>query len=596
MKNAQVSHIVQSVKYISYKTTVFFILLILVAGVAVPLSSSESVDQSMRNTLQTIDGQILFAPMDSSTTYLIDRNGTVTHTWSSSFLPGEAVCWLGDGTILRSIKVGGSGSGGSGGGVQEMQWDGTVIWDYRCNTDGNLSHHDIKVLPNGDVLLIVWQYKTRSDAIAAGRNPNNIQGNIFMPDKILEVRPTGPTSGEVVWEWNVWDHLIQDFDSSKANYGVVEDHPELVDINYAASFGYDWTHTNSIDYNVTFDQILISIHNFNEIWVIDHSTTTEEAAGHSGGRYGKGGDLLYRWGNPAAYRRGGLNDQQLFNQHDVTWIKSGCPGAGDILIFNNGPNRPSGQYSTVDELVPPINNLGEYYLPPGGVYGPTAPTWEYIANPPSTFYASFLSGAQRLTDGNTLICNGEKGTFFEVTPNGNTVWNYTNPYPSPLINRVFKVVFIPPAEPPAHHVPYLDCSGSLSWTDVKPGDTVYGNIQVRNIGDNGSLLNWSINLSSITWGTWTIDPDHGDNLKPEDGTTMVNITVIAPDEFQNDFEGFIRVENQQDPTNFKKIPVTLVTPADTLLGHLPPLLQLLLQFLQRHPFFQNLWEIILHCN
>jgi len=532
--------------------------------------------------------------MGSGTTYLIDRNGNVNHTWQSMFFPGCAVWWLGDGTILRTIRTGDPGGGGAGGGVQEIQWDGTLIWDYRCNTEGNLSHHDVKSLPNGDVLLIVWESKTRIEAIAAGRNPNNILGNEFLTDKIIEVRPTGPTSGTVIWEWHAWDHLVQDYDSSKANYGVVGDHPELVDMNYAASSGYDWLHVNSVDYNESFDQILISVHTFNEIWVIDHSTTTVEAAGHTGGRSGKGGDLLYRWGNSEAYRRGTSSDEKFFGQHDATWIKSGLPGEGDILVFNNGVNRPDGYYSTVDEITTPVNNLGEYYLAPGSTYGPVAQTWIYKANPPTSFYSSFLSGAQRLTDGNTLICNGEHGKFFEVTPEGETVWEYTNPYPLPSKNRVFKVVFIPPPEPPAHHVPDLHCTGSLSWTDVKPGATVHGSFQVQNIGDNGSLLNWTINTSSITWGTWSYDPDHGENLTPEAGPLTVNVSVIAPKEKKANFEGYIRVENTQNPNNFEVIPVSLVTPADNNINHLPPLLQLFLQFLQRYPFIEKLWDVMTH--
>ncbi len=144
--------------------------------------------------------------------------------------------WLGDGTILRTIRVGvGPGGGGAGGGVQKVEWDGTVVWDFRYNTNGDLSHHDVKSLPNGNVLLIAWETKTRTEAIAAGRNPNYVSSNGFMPDHIIEVQPTGPTSGTIVWEWHVWDHLIQDYDSSKANYGVVGDHPELVDINYVTS-------------------------------------------------------------------------------------------------------------------------------------------------------------------------------------------------------------------------------------------------------------------------------------------------------------------------------------------------------------------------
>jgi hypothetical protein len=574
---------------------VFFTVLLLVGAFGIPLSTPQSADQTIHTSLGTIDGQILFAPMDSTTTYLIDRNGTVNHTWPSAYLPGEGVWWMGDGTILRTIKDDLSGHGGTGGGIQEIQWDGTLLWDYRCNTNGNLSHHDAKSLPNGDVLLIVWETKTRDEAIAVGRNPDHLLGDTFIPDKIIEVKPTGPTRGTVVWEWHVWDHLIQDYDSSKANYGVVGDHPELVDINYGSlAWVTDWMHTNSVDYNQSFDQIMISVHNFNEIWVIDHSTTSEEAAGHTGGRSGKGGDLLYRWGNPLAYQRGASSDQKLFFQHDATWIKSGCPGAGGILIFNNGFNRPDGYYSTVDEITPPVNNDGEYYLAPGAAYGPPTETWTYIANPPTSFYSSFLSGAQRISNGDTLICNGEHGKFFEVTPQGDTIWEYTNPYPIPPTNRVFKIVFIPTPEPPTPQVPVLHCQGSLSWTDVQPGATVHGSFQVQNVGDTGSLLNWSINTSSITWGTWSFDPEHGENLKPEDGSLTVNVTVIAPNEKKADFEGYVRVENKQDPNNFEVIPVSLVTPANSNMYHLPWLQQLFIQFLQRHPYIEKIWTIFTH--
>jgi len=317
------------------------------------------VTPSGNDTLNTpsFDGLILYSPMWTTTTYLIDSSGTVNHSWPSSYLPGVAVWWLGNNEILRTIRVGGGpGTGGAGGGVQKVESDGTVTWDFRYNTNGVLSHHDVKTLPNGNVLLIAWETKTRSECIAAGRNPSHVTTQGLWPDHIIEVKPTGPTSGDIVWEWHMWDHLIQDYDSSKANYGVVGDHPELIDFNYVTSSGFDLMHTNSIDYNEQYDQILISVHNYNEIWVIDHSTTTEEAAGHTGGNYGHGGDLLYRWGNPQAYDRGTSSDEKLFSQHDVSWIKAGLPGAGDILIFNNGGSR---HYSSVDEIVPPVNESGE---------------------------------------------------------------------------------------------------------------------------------------------------------------------------------------------------------------------------------------------
>ena len=578
-------------KSITCRIMIVLIIVLLIESSCISFPGSQIISHVSPQPLNIIDGQILFAPMDSRITYLIDSNGNVNHTWSSDYIPGEAVWWFGDGTILRTIKVGGSGGGGSGGGVQIIQWDGTLEWDYRYNTNGDLSHHDVKSLPNGNVLLIAWETKTRNEAIAAGRNPSYVPIISFWPDHIIEVQPTGPTSGTIVWEWHTWDHLVQDYDSSKANYGVVGNHPELVDINYVPSSGSDWMHTNSIDYNEQYDQLMLSVHNFNEIWVIDHSTTTAEATSHTGGNSGKGGDLLYRWGNPQAYRAGTISDKKLFNQHDATWIKSGFPGEGNILVFNNGGNRPGGHYSTVDEIVPPVNDNGEYYLAPGSAYGPTVQTWIYTASPPTSFYSSHLSGAQRLGNGNTLICNGEAGKFFEVTPEGATVWQYTNPYPNPVANNVFKIVYLPPEEQPEPEVPNLDCSGSLSWTNIEPGATVNGSFQVQNIGDTGSLLNWTINTSSITWGTWSYTPESGEKLSPEDGQITVHVSMIAPDEENSDFEGYIRVENQNDSNDFDVIPVSLKTPVNIDAVQRTMFHQFLLHFLQRHLFIEKLWNL-----
>ena len=532
---------------------IVYIIIFLLGSYFIPVSLPQEINQIFEKNKITDEGQILYSPMWRFETYLINNTGIINHTWPSSFIPGVAVWWLGDGAILRTIRVGIGPGGGAGGGVQIIQWDGTITWDYRYNTNEYLSHHDVKSLPNGNVLLIAWETKTRNEAIAAGRNPDfaPIQG--IMPDHIIEVKPIGPTSGEIVWEWHVWDHLIQDYDPSKANYGVVEDHPELVDINYGQSSGTDWMHTNSIDYNQEFDQILISVHNFNEIWIIDHSTTTEEAAGHNGGNSGKGGDILYRWGNPLAYRRGTINDQKFFLQHDATWIKKGCPGEGNILVFNNG-DRPVHHYSSVDEIVPPVNDTGEYYIESGSAYGPITQKWIYTASNPTNFYAYYISGAQRLPSGNTLICNGVTGRIFEVTPEKTTVWEYD------IGTDVFKVVYIPSEEQPEPNTPDLECSGSLSWTKVKTGATVNGTFQLKNIGDISSLLNWTINESYINWGTWLFNPEFGENLTPEMGQITVQVSVIAPNKPNSEFEGYIKVENQNNPEDFDLIPVYLKTP------------------------------------
>jgi hypothetical protein len=566
------------------------IIVILLESSWISLPGSQSIGHVSTQPLNIIDGHILFAPTESQTAYVIDNTGTVNHTWSSDYFPGEAVCWLGNGTILRTIKTDFNGYGGSGGGVQKVLWNGTIVWDFRYDTNGNLSHHDIMPLPNGNVLMIAWETKTQAEAIAAGRNPSDVSSSGLMPDHIIEVKQTGPTSGDIVWEWHVWDHLIQDYDSSKTNYGVVADHPELVDINYGITLMSltDWLHTNSIDYNEKFDQIIISVNHFNEIWVIDHSTTTEEAAGHTGGNSGKGGDLLYRWGNPEAYRTGTTSDQKLFSQHDTSWIKPGCPGAGHILIFNNGFGRPGGRYSSVDELAPPVDDNGQYYLEPGSPYGPENLSWSYTATPPSTFYAYYLSGAKRLINGDTLICDGTAGRFFEVTPEKGTVWQYINPYPYPNIkNSVFKIVYIPSEGPPEPGVPDLDCSGSFSWTNIKPSATVNGSFQVQNIGWTGSLLNWTINTSSITWGTWSFTPVSGKNLTPEEGSITVNVSVMAPNKKNSDYEGNIRIENQQNPNDFGLIPVSLTTPAD-IPNTQKTTFQNLLDIIQHHSLIDDL--------
>jgi hypothetical protein len=559
MKNNNKTHII-----------IFLIFLLMIGTSLNQASSIINLSSNKKQGLQMFEGQILYSPFYGTTTYLINCTGAVNHTWSSSHRPFTESYLLENGSIMRPIL--------SNSGVQKILWDGSIEWDYRYTASGCTCHHDIEVLPNGNVLMIVWETKTRTEAIAAGRDPNKIQGYTFTPDKIIEIKPTGPTSGDIVWEWYVWDHLIQDFDSSKNNYGVVGDHQELIDINFGDTFTYDWLHTNSIDYHQEFDQVLISVHNFNEVWIIDHSTTTEEAAGHTGGNYGKGGDLLYRWGNPESYDAGTDNDQKFFFQHDVSWIKPGYPGAGNILLFNNGNNRPSGQYSTVDEFAPPVNSSGEYYLEPGSAYGPEDYTWTYTADPPASFYSNVYGGAQRLKDGNTIVCYGTQGKFFVVTPDITKIWEWTNPYPNLNENDVFKIEYIPPLEeeePPVPNEPDLDCEGSLSWSNVKPGETVNGIFKVQNIGDNSSLLNWTINVSSIIWGNWTFSPLFGVNLTPEEGQVTVQVSVVAPNEIYSVFWGNITIENQDNYTDFDIIPVNLKTPLK-IKEHFSPFFQFML--------------------
>jgi hypothetical protein len=189
----------------------------------------------------------------------------------------------------------------------------------------------------------------------------------------------------------------------------------------------DWTHINAEDYNAELDQIMLSVHEFSEVWIIDHSTTKAQAAGHTGGRSGKGGDLLYRWGNPQMYRAGTPKDRQLYAQHNAHWIPNGLPGEGHVLVFNNGTRRPGGGYSSVDEFELPVDLQGRYAREPGKPFDPPKLVWSYSAPNMKDFFSPSISGAQRLPNGDTLMCSGENGTLVEVTPGKEVVWKYINP-------------------------------------------------------------------------------------------------------------------------------------------------------------------------
>ncbi|MCK5337375.1 MAG: hypothetical protein KAJ50_01140, partial [Bacteroidales bacterium] len=140
----------------------------------------------------------------------------------------------------------------------------------------------------------------------------------------------------------------------------------------------------------------------------------------------KGGDFLYRWGNPIAYGQGTIDDQKLFGPHYPHWIGEGLTDAGKIILFNNGTNRIP-NYSEVYILSPPTSSPGEYTYIANTAYGPVSPDYIYTSPENTDFYSAFQSSAQRLPNGNTLICEGANGRFFEIDSNEHIVWEFVNP-------------------------------------------------------------------------------------------------------------------------------------------------------------------------
>ncbi|MGA0867835.1 MAG: aryl-sulfate sulfotransferase [Planctomycetota bacterium] len=503
------------------------------------------------------DGYMLFNALFDTRTWLVDTRGRVIREWLSTMRPGTGVQLRANGNLLRA---GSSGRAffpfaGVGGTVEEFDWDGNIVWTYQLANQQQTLHHDIEELPNGNVLMIAWERISAADAIAAGRDPNLLPENELWPDKIIEV----DRSGQIVWEWRAWNHVVQDFDPTKPNYGRPVDYPGRIDLNHVINNGEaDWHHSNGLDYNAQLDQIMISVRSYDELWIIDHSTTTQEAATSSGGRSGRGGELLYRWGNPEAYGAGGPADRRLYRQHDAQWIKPGLPGEGHILIFNNGESRPGGHASSVDEIIAPTPDAQGNYPRQGLAYGPTDAFWTYMADPPTSLFSTFVSGAQRLPNGNTMICAGWVGASFEVTPEGDMVFQYRVPLDNgrivqqgelPAFNQMFRSPFYLPEFPgfagrdltPGETVEGatlgLLADGSSAPTLARAGDTVDLSLRARTT-DAGKYF---IVLTSATIGLLKIDERFV--RLGTDALLMTSLTGTAPAMFQG-YSGFLDANGQ----------------------------------------------------
>ena len=355
--------------------------------------------------------------MGNTTAYLIDHLGREVFAWELDDMVLAPVKLLGNGNLMGLVRHQNF--------LVEVDPTGRIVWEYGRSLS---LHHDLVILPNGNVLVLSRETMTTEEAVAVGADPDYLTLKGMEYDRLLEVTPTGPHGGEIVWEWSPLDHVIQDRNPDKANYGTIAEHPGRIDINYnlqqlhMSGYPEDWLHINAIDYHPVLNHIMLSARNYGELWVIDHATTATEAAGEKG-------DLLYRWGNPRAYAAGGIKDQKLFWAHHSQWINPGLPGEGNVLIFNNGSEFPGFEryYSSVDEIVYPSVNGGVYPREPGTAFGPVQLMWTYTTRNPTDFYTHIISGAQRLPNGNTLITDGIKGTIFQVTPNGKIAWKYISP-------------------------------------------------------------------------------------------------------------------------------------------------------------------------
>ena len=402
------------------------------------------------------DGYTLFTPGGggSATSILMDTNNQTVNSWSHSTGP-SSMPYLIEGeqpgfenTLLYypcQVSNPSMQNGGVGGQVEIYNWDGDLLWEYILSDNDYQHHHDIEPLPNGNFLILSWERSYSSEWNDLGRSSVNNSLNQMWFTAIFEIEPNLNTGdATIVWEWHIKDHLVQDRGTQyTATYGQISDHPELMDINCgsAGSNGGpggnangDWMHINAISYNADLDQIVLSSRHQDEIYIIDHSTTTQEAAGHTGGIYDKGGDFLYRWGNPQNYDRGNNNNHILGDQHSVNWIPEGSPGAGNLILFNNFFTNGT---SAVFEITTPINNDGSYNISENEPFGPDDVSWTYTGN----FFSQAQGGAFRLPNGNTLITEATASYIFEINQSGTVVWDYDHPSNMAMIARAQKYAY-----------------------------------------------------------------------------------------------------------------------------------------------------------
>lgn len=361
------------------------------------------------------NGYTLFKPTSDNRVFLINNCGEVVNEWAFSDGNTRNSYLLENGNLLRS----------SGFVAEIRDWDNNLLWSINYQTQfGFRIHHDIEPLANGNFLVLVRDSYSNTEMFAEGMN-TAYPDDVLVLERIVEIEPVGSDAANIAWEWKLFDHLVQEFDSSKPNHGVVANSPELLDMNYDGGFGTNPIHANAIDYNEDLDQIAVSARHLSEVFIIDHSTTMAQAATHSGGIYGKGGDFLWRWGNPQVYDNGTITDKKLGKQHDIKWIAEG-PSQGKMSVFCNdgyGSNVTASSIHIIDQ-----NDTNGVYSLNSGKYLPDDYFWSWDGTiMAEVMHGGAQCGMQILSNGNALINESDIGRISEVDNSGNIVWVYRIP-------------------------------------------------------------------------------------------------------------------------------------------------------------------------
>lgn len=346
------------------------------------------------------DGNIgvLVSTTKDKEVHLVSPSGEVLNVWYTDFFAGAASYLDADKNLWRAERTPGEtfDTGGRGGQISKYSWDGELLWRFVYDGFEKTLHHDFSVLPNGNVLAIAWNRIGEQELVDLGRQPNITDLGELWVDSIIEIQPNGADSGEIVWEWRLLDHLVQDIDPLLPNYGSLVENRDKFDINFQSDEkdSRDWNHMNSIDFNPDTNEVMVSVRASDEVWIIPKN----DAPSSTG--------ILFRYGNNSLFGGANTPEKSFFGQHNAYWHATDSSDES-IIVFNNG-DESERQYSQVVEL---------------NRYNPDNVHKVLYDGNESGLFASFLSGAQLLPDDSLLITDGPSGECFTV--NSDTTWRYS---------------------------------------------------------------------------------------------------------------------------------------------------------------------------
>lgn len=287
-----------------------------------------------------------------------------------------------------------------GGGLEILDAESRPIWRFWNATSEHASCGDALMLPNGNVLTMTMEWKSKEDVVKAGRDASLVDDNGMLIPGLMEVKPNGPTAGIPVWKWSLWNHLYQQAHPALANYSFPKSKEGCVDINLGQQKRRGWIQPMEIDYNEKEQLILVTFQN-RQAWVIDHSTTTAEAATDKGGKSGKGGRLLQKLAFSAT------PDQKSVPVMSAWWEADSSIG---VLRPNSTFAQMSNPRSGAAYQVASLAGAGD----------------RQITFPAKDGKQINVRNARFLTDGSLVMTSGFPGQIVRLSKSGEIQWRYEN--------------------------------------------------------------------------------------------------------------------------------------------------------------------------